>query len=98
MFTFRSFRHPSLRLDGDGRSLQDRLVERFQSEEVVVIFLHSGLPREVHVRDLARNDRQFTLEFRVQEVRQHSALRNRVYLHRQTCVTTTGAIGQQSAY
>lgn len=84
--TLRSLRYPSLRLDRDGWSLQDCLVEGLQSIEVVMILLAPRLPREVHVRHLARDDRHLILEFRVQEVRLHSTLGDGVNFHRQSCV------------
>lgn len=84
--TFRSLRYPSLCLDRDRRSLQDGLVERLQSIEVIMILLYPGLPREVYVRYLARDDRHFILEFRVQEVRQHPAFGDGVDFHRQSCI------------
>lgn len=77
-------RHSSFRLNRDGWSFQDALVKRFQAKKIVIILFRPGLPREVHVRHLARNYRQFTLEFWIQEVTDYSTLRDRVYFHCQS--------------
>lgn len=82
--TFWSFGNPSLRFNRDGWSFQDALVKWFQAKEVVIILFSSGFPREIYVRDLARNYRQFAFEFGIQEMTNHSTFRDGVYFHRQS--------------